>query len=501
MLTVMVAVGCLNLFLFAPQVDHHHGTGLRKPLPIHKVLQEFQKRHSRPSSFIDNSTLTDFQLARYQRGHPQQSSKTNLVPPVPNHALDDMNDPTKPLPPQANHGRHLPRHKHVIPSFYYKIPPRFQNVSTNLWTEDPDIPDWMKAYLDWHSYQRTVWKNEKDYTQSRWLVMQCIAELDPIKCGGTADRLKPMLYLMRVAYESKRILLIRWTRPAVLESFLIPPQGGIDWRVPDWMMPILANETNGRRFVPSKMIEKHAHDQNLPLVRSRYQSFDGGSLLYNQRLAPQELTFDDVFYKVWRIFFRPSPPIASRIETELGDLVPGEYTAAHVRALYAIPERPITHIRLWTHNALNCASNLRPGMPIYFASDSSDALPIAREYALRQGAVLQGLYPSPNPPLHLDSCPDWADHPVSDFYDTFVDLYLLALAGCTVVNKGGFGHWAMLIGGNVDCFFHQHTHAFGSIGKACAWTNDGQERTPGVKIPMLELPGQKKGSLWLDPME
>ena len=69
--------------------------------------------------------------------------------------------------------------------------------------------------------------------------MQCLKGSDT-KCGGTADRLKPFLFLLREAYESKRFLVIHWTLPARLEEFLVPPKGGIDWRVPKWFEKIVS---------------------------------------------------------------------------------------------------------------------------------------------------------------------------------------------------------------------------------------------------------------------
>mmetsp|Transcript_16781 Transcript_16781/g.36598 ORF Transcript_16781/g.36598 Transcript_16781/m.36598 type:complete len:147 (-) Transcript_16781:388-828(-) len=50
-------------------------------------------------------------------------------------------------------------------------------------------------------------------------------------------------------------------------------------------------------------------------------------------------------------------------------------------------------------------------------------------------------------PMHLDTY----IAPVEQFYYTFVDLYLMAFAKCITYNKGGFGHWAMLIGGSQGC--------------------------------------------------
>jgi hypothetical protein len=57
-------------------------------------------------------------------------------------------------------------------------------------------------------------------------------------------------------------------------------------------------------------------------------------------------------------------------------LVPGAYVAAHVRALYASDECNNTES---IRNGTNCATNLKPGMPVYFVSDSSKATRTALE--------------------------------------------------------------------------------------------------------------------------
>jgi hypothetical protein len=119
----------------------------------------------------------------------------------------------------------------------------FYNISsdgTNLW-DDPNtkLPEWMKAYMNWHKDKRQKW-NTIDWGSERWLIMQCLADQDQKKCGGTADRLKPLPFMLRVAYESQRILLIRWTRPALLEEFLVPPKDGFDWRVPQRMANVVS---------------------------------------------------------------------------------------------------------------------------------------------------------------------------------------------------------------------------------------------------------------------
>jgi hypothetical protein len=256
----------------------------------------------------------------------------------------------------------------------------------------------------------------------------------------------------------------------------------------------MANETNGRRFTPSKVIQRYAPG-NVSLIRTRYQSPNGGANIYDAELIEGEPAFNELYHNIWRMFFRPSVNVAKVIDDQLTkmDLVPGHYASAHVRALYGIPYRPLDQIESWTRNALNCASNLRPGAPIFFASDSSNASTLAKEYAEIKGARVETHTPNPNPPLHLDRADDWELRPISDFYDTFVDLYLIALGGCVTLNKGGFGHWALLIGSDYQCRIHQKTATTGTIRRICDWVETSES-------PQQQKP-ERTTLLFLEPME
>jgi hypothetical protein len=142
-----------------------------------------------------------------------------------------------------------------------------------------------------------------------------------------------------------------------------------------------------------------------------------------------------------------------------------QYVASHLRALYDTDDRSLAVIEKFTSNALDCASQLRPGMSIYFASDSSDATSHALKIghpaqAVRNIEITDNQYAGPrvvtstpiqNPPWHLDKYIG----PPERFFDTFIDLYLMAEARCVTYNKGGFGHWALLIGGNIECSSQQ----------------------------------------------
>ena len=204
------------------QNDHHHASDGQNVVAVHhgvkKHLGEFiqQKSKQPPKATIDSSV---------KKIQTQEENKTQH--PTTTDEIDYWN---------LNH------------SLFYTIPS--DENDGNLWDVDPiiskQIPQWMKSYFNWHKYkQKTVLQsNDKDpqtlFNENRWLIMQCLGEHDN-KCGGTADRLKTLPWMIRVAYYTRRILLIRWTKPKTLESYLVPPVGGIDWRVKtDWLLDIVS---------------------------------------------------------------------------------------------------------------------------------------------------------------------------------------------------------------------------------------------------------------------
>ena len=380
--------------------------------------------------------------------------------------------------------------------FYKDIPQEFlvEDPSAFVW-DRPElmIPEWLKDYFRWHRWKRSTWndaaeKGDSSWMNSeRWMISQCLLSQDKRKCGGTADRLKPIPILLRVAYENKRVFLIRWTRPAPLEEFLLPPKGGFDWRIPPALEEYVENKKKGKRLTTRALILEYAAT-GLSFMRARYQTGQPADsynkLVFNPNSTEigalddqDEFGFENLFSRVWRVCFTPSPPIQDILKSRLSSLglVPNEYVASHLRALYATDERPIEEIHRFTENALACATKIYPGVPIFFASDAGQALEYAQGYngkevydinkqSIKLKVLTAGdsvLSPSsaetakndnknasaiPHP-WHLDSYIG----PVENFYDTFVDIYMLAMAGCVTYGKGGYGHWGMLIGGHIKC--------------------------------------------------
>jgi hypothetical protein len=403
--------------------------------------------------------------------------------------------------------------------YYKNIPSEFLTTDDTyyVWDKDKIVPEWMKDYFRWHRYKRSTWGDLQDenWKKERWLIMQCSLVHDKKKCGGTADRLKPIPALLKKAYDTKRVLLIRWTRPTMLEEFLMPPEGGFDWRVPQFMADVMEDDSNGKRLATTSTISAYA-EGGMALIRSRWQTTTP-SFIYDSEIfgfkgennttlditETSEPNFETVFAHVWKIFFTPSPPVASKIQSKLDamDLQPNHYVASHFRALYGVVERPENEIQRFTANALACATHIRPNVPIFFASDSSHAIERALQYNNEKvGSPSHSIrvvtsIPNPNPPWHLDSYLG----PTEKFYDTFIDLYLLALGGCVTYSNGGYGHWGLLIGGNVKCNIRQHFIGRRSKDKTdfCEWSSSDSE----TKEAATTVYGNGSGPLFLPPMK
>lgn len=322
--------------------------------------------------------------------------------------------------------------------------------------------------------------------------MQCLRGVDN-KCGGTADRLKGFLFVLREAYMSRRLLLIHWTLPSRLEEFLLPPLHGIDWRVPDWFSTIL----HDRGSYPDRYVFKFRgmkaarSDNTTVLMRTRLQSVTGGAEYYDEELLPGEPSFAEVYHDAWRIFFTPSPPIRATIEgfMEKWNISPGNYAAAHLRALYGrVDNRNPKEATEWAQNALNCASVLRPGGPFLFASDHAFSTEAAVQYgrSKRTKVVARG---HQRPALHLDNAENVLERQPQEFYDVFEDLYFMGMSRCLTYNRGGFGQLALLIGYNSSCSHNQRTSAAG-IGAPCQWTKPQQriKEIPASSTPLFTPP-------------
>jgi hypothetical protein len=343
------------------------------------------------------------------------------------------------------------------PSADYKID------SSDLWEDDEFVPVWMKNYFRWHKEQRSA----QNWDKVRYFFVPCLKTSR--KCGGTADRLISLPFFLKVAAETHRLLLIKWERPtAALEDFLLPPIGGLDWRVPVRLLPKLLE---GPKAFSEQSILHVARNSSVPVLHARFQAHDHGSIHYNMYAVESvtEATFRIVIRSVWRTMFTPVPELAGQIRRTLEQrqLIPGDYVAVHLRAHYHAAKRENGVVGKWARNAVRCASQLslqskqqqQQGI-IYFASDSQFAVQRAVSYGKAKGWKMKSREQAAvSNPLHIDKTVDWADREPADFYDTFVDLYLLGFSRCVAFGRGGYGMLGSLLSYNASCSLVYHQGA------------------------------------------
>jgi hypothetical protein len=140
----------------------------------------------------------------------------------------------------------------------------------------------------------------------------------------------------------------------------------------------MARSTLRLRKLPAAKAMKRA-DSSGHTVTFRLQQGSIRAAFYNQHKNANELEYNAVVRDFWEALFTLSPPVAALIRQNMNDLhlVPGAYVAAHVRALYTSDASDNTDM---IRNGINCATKLKPGLPVYFASDSFKATRGALEY-------------------------------------------------------------------------------------------------------------------------
>jgi hypothetical protein len=253
--------------------------------------------------------------------------------------------------------------------------------------------------------------------------------------------------------------MITWEKPARLEEFLIPNE--INWSIPDWMAGRIPSQSlrNGKELLKNFAVATK------PFLTGKVQEYWGGAENYYQVLNGDNCTdnfnsvekdrasgiaeYEKIYHDLFRALFKPSEPIAHLIDKKLQSrhLSPGEFVGAHYRAFYKTKDRKksvsLRAIKAEVANAINCASVLYPGAPIYFSSESQVAIEEVKTYAKKLNHQIV-TFPHEDDPLHLDKTMDWMSRNASDFYSVFVDMLVLGDSRCITFNEGGYGRFASL---------------------------------------------------------
>lgn len=322
---------------------------------------------------------------------------------------------------------------------------------------------------DYHEYHSEVVRNltPDNWRNFKYLVLRCYRKDE--RCGGLSDRLKPIPLVLLAAQRSGRILLIDWDRPCDLQNFLKPPKRGFQWIPPGFLAPVLRSSTSTNIVTRASQLVSKAKEEPL-IIFTHLHDFHGGETQFDEEFGVG--SFQAIYHDLFRLFFAPAEDVKILMNRHLlgtkvsynhpisaskeGILVEGQYSVAHYRAEYGkeIQRHPILSkpefLQKVAINAIRCASELQTSrVPIYFASDNPLALNTVRRLASDVNYPIITFHRAEDVPKHLDSY-DNETRP-SDYYSTFVDLYLAGSGRCVTYGRGGFGRFASLLSFNATC--------------------------------------------------
>jgi len=332
------------------------------------------------------------------------------------------------------------------------------------WANSPNLPIYIVEYLQWHAQMRC--KGQQDVIV-KYLLVKCTS-------GGIADRLANLPTYILLAHKMNRVLLLQWASPFPLEEFLTPH--GINWTVPEWLQ--ISNNLGHTSLSWNNKVVSHSEETVL-LAEGLQLAFEIGRANYDTQILQHHndsiYTYDRIYHDLFHSVFKLVPAIQSIVDHSMKQLslTQGNYTSIHLRARHPNSNLPSdntldksgglefsgeTKQRLvgMIQHAVNCAANLSPGLPIFFASDSHHAVNyVLKEVATKPGIPqLVGLAQNKEP-LHFDT-PEYKSKKPSDFYPTFVDFLLLGMSRCTAYGTGGYGRLAVRLSYNSSCKANHH---------------------------------------------
>lgn len=322
-----------------------------------------------------------------------------------------------------------------------------QNPSKAVKQAMEGIPGWVKEYMAWHSEQR---KNNLNDPSTKFLTVVCFLNEN---CRGVSDRIRPMPYYVLLAYKLQRVLFIKWQK-FELEDFLLPPPGGLDWRLPEgvdigegWNYYIKKEHIN----IWDDADEFVTNTKNLvvgwvPDIYN-YKDFQKNYFITEQR---PNGSFSDLI----DILFMPSPPVAAMIRATMKKLglIPKQYAAAQYRApdhKHSDPEGhegiriPNESTKEEMNKAISCAISISNETNVYFTSSETSYV----EYVLEES-------PFSKSPLYnvtgatgferfhsgkLRPGYNFIESNPSILYPVFVDLWLMKNSKCVAHGMLGFG--------------------------------------------------------------
>lgn len=303
---------------------------------------------------------------------------------------------------------------------------------------DGQCPQWINDYEKWHGENR-------GQPGTKYLVHQAVAN-----SGGMGDRLRGMLYTVRVAYALQRVVLFTWSHPYNLDHFFVPG-GSINWTLEG------INYQAGRvlSFVdgpPNALV----NGGGLINASDEFITFNTNHFMETpcQGCPPLESKWSAAAVCLWHRILKPAPDIITMAQEQLANLYnqsAPRYAAIHLRMGGLHGEHELERGRGPLKNfvgAVRCANDLSKSGNV---SGNTPLLLISDNHHLRDFLASHNLHRVVSPsyqPVHTDH---GDTHNVAAHKTSVVDMVLLGMSECLVTSPSGFSHMAWLYGGGKPC--------------------------------------------------
>lgn len=341
-------------------------------------------------------------------------------------------------------------------------------VKDGPWFASNTMPKWMKMYLTWHKEAKAN-ITESNWKDQRYLIMTCY---NGQACGNVNSRLRPLPAHIRIAANTKRILLIHWDKPNRLEYFVETPKEtkdfgdegrsiGMDWTVPDYMVwKVRASSQQ----TATKVLQKQALQLTRTVVNSNFNDDTFMEDYYNARLVTDNAKSDDndkpadqVYRDLFLSMFEPSLALQERVDEVMDHvgITTGNYSVAHVD-YPIIPSNDDEEkmMILKTEAALNCLTQVNPDGPYVAFTETLPAAGVATAYGLEHGLRI------PAKQITHDK------HVVpKDVMGSFAEIYLMVNAKCVSYGRSSFGALGYILGQDYNCKIKYA----GPDAQECAW--------------------------------
>jgi len=390
--------------------------------------------------------------------------------------------------------------------------PGFQfeyNNSVNKFT----LPDWMEEFFK----NQPIATHNKTLADpnEKFIVLTCHKYKGTFDeaCGGLSDRLRYLPQFIWLAYRTGRKLLIKHSTPHPLEEFLIPPEGGLDWRLPDKYVQhewdTYANRSWGdyrkQRRIAWPSVIGNWNETRFIFVNSNVAKF----------VPVPEIHEEYEWPGIFRRMFKPSKALGKAIDTlaKKSGLVPGAYGGAHIRARFPVGQDKIKWksnlehhgvdmmdnvtqqlVKKLGENAVKCVTRIMPETKyVYVASDTNELI----QYLLEESgstrlrwndAERENKTSAGENDVKIVVRPDYnvsslhytqrnfpglnGTAPPEAYFQIFIDLWMLAHTKCLSQDVGGFGHFASMLSGNHLTCRAKHRDYISVILDSCPTPNE-----------------------------